>query len=611
MRQTLSPLFLSAIAFMPVFSIHAGETLVIPSLVVRDAPVVSSQLTGLDGSLASYLVNTPGVRVLQQGAPGGSADLSIRGSAFSGAGLSMGGVALRNPQTEHFHAELPFPAWWFAAPVLRTGASQAAQGEGHLAGTVALSPLPMRDRRVFSAGVDQEGGFKATAGLQYTQETLHRNTFGLGAFGGFTDLPNVDNLGNDLESVRAGVQMQYLSDFGQGDVWFGWQEKTFGARGFYGVNPDFDAEETTRDMMLIGLWRSLDPDRPYDFGVSIREFQDEYTLDLPGGVFRNEHTTNVRSAQGGVRLPFTEDNGVVPTDFFGVTLRASVDQEEINSTNLGNRDRYRFSGTVLPDLEPTDGIRFFAGIRGEVYEDFDDQVHPLARMEFTPNVGLFFYVDYAQSARQPSYTELNYESPASLGNAGLDLQTQESLEVGMMWNPTLSTAVSLAVFRHVTKDTVDWIRENEEATRWQAENIGRVETRGIEALVRHAVHQDLDVSLGYTWLDKEADDEPYASRYVLDYAEHQIQVLADWRASPVFRVEAAQSWLSQVDNPLRDRGGDTQWLTSLAVHARPTQMPNVQFSLTGSNLFDDDFRVFAGQDTYSERRFSASVSVEW
>lgn len=601
----INPVFAIALAL----AARAEEPVTIPSLVVRDGPVVSSQLTGLDGSLASYLVNSSGVRVLQQGAPGGSADLSIRGSAFSGAGLSLGGVALRNPQTEHFHADLPFPAWWLTSPVVRTGANQAAQGGGHLAGTVALSPLPMRDRRVFSAGVDQEGGFKATAGLQYVQETLHRNAFGLGAFGGFTDLPNVDNLGNDLESVRAGLQMQYLSDFGQGDVWFGWQEKTFGARGYYGVNPDFDAEETTRDMMVMGAWRSLDPDRPYDFAVSIREFEDDYRLDLPDGPFRNRHTSNIRSAQGGTRLPF--GGAGLPPDIFGVTLRASVDQEEIQSSNLGNHDRHQLSGTVLPDFLLTDGIRLFAGVRGEVYEDFDDQVHPLARMEITPGDGLFFYVDYAQSARQPSYTELNYESPASLGNAGLDLQTQESLEVGMTWNPTLATDVTLAVFRHVTKDTVDWIRGDAQAARWQAENIGRVETRGIEALVRHAVHRDLDLSLGYTWLDKDADDAPFASRYVLDYAEHQLQVLADWRASPVFRVEAAQSWLGQVDNPLRDSGGDTQLISSLALHVRPAQMPNLQFSLTGSNLFDDDFRVFAGQDTYSERRFSASVSVDW
>ncbi len=34
--------------------------------------------------------------------------------------------------------------------------------------------------------------------------------------------------------------------------------------------------------------------------------------------------------------------------------------------------------------------------------------------------------EYVRSAQQPSYTALNYESPTSLGNQGLDLQTDDN-----------------------------------------------------------------------------------------------------------------------------------------------------------------------------------------
>ncbi len=591
---------LSLLSFI-AFSVSAQEA--IAPLLVQDSPLSISQSGGLDTSLAAYLRYEPGVQVIPQGIAGGSSDLSIRGSAFSGAGLSFGGVALRNPQTEHFHSDFPFPAWWLAAPEVRTGTRQAARGDGHLAGTVALSPLPMRARRVISGGVDSEGGFSLTGGLQHIQETLHGNTFGLGAFAGYLDAPNVDSLGNDVESVRAGAQMQHLSAVGQTDVWLGYQEKTFGTTGYYGVNPQFQSEETTEDTLLLGTFRTFDPEAPFELSFLVREFKDDYRLELPTGLFQNEHTTNTRAVEAGYRHPVN--------DLFGMTGRASMDTEEIQSSNLGHFDRYRATVTLLPDLLAAENLRLFAGARAEFLEDFDNEFLPLARAEFTPGETVMFYADYSESARRPSYTELNYESPGSLGNAGLEVQTQRSIEVGAQWQPAPHTFTSIALFRHETKDTVDWIRSDAAAARWQAENIGTVTTLGAELLLRQRVTRDLDITGTLTLLDKDADNAPYASRYALDYARHIVGLQLDWQLQDGLRLEANQSLRNQVDNPLRTRGGDTQFLSSLALHHRPEAVPHLQVSLTATNLLDDDFRNFAGQDTYAERRFAASVSYDW
>lgn len=582
-------------------SLSAQET--IAPLLVQDSPLSISQSGGLDTSLAAYLRYEPGVQVIPQGIAGGSSDLSIRGSAFSGAGLSFGGVALRNPQTEHFHSDFLFPAWWLAAPEIRTGTRQAARGEGHLAGTVALTPLPMRTRRVISGGVDSEGGFSFTGSTQYTQETLHGNTFGLGAFIGGLDAPNVDSLGNKVESFRVGTQLQHLSPFGQTDVWLGYQEKTFGTTGYYGVNPEFQSEETTEDSLVLATFRTFDPEAPFELSFLVREFSDDYRLDLPTGLFRNEHTTNTRAVEAGYRHPF---NGRL-----GLTGRASFDTEEIHSSNLGNFDRSRGTVTLLPDLLAADSLRLFAGARAEFLEDFDNEFLPLARAEFTPGNTLLIYADYSESARRPSYTELNYESPGSLGNTGLDVQTQRSIEIGAQWQPAPHTFTSVALFRHETQNTVDWIRPHAAATRWQAENIGTVTTLGAELLFRQRVTRDLDLTGTLTLLDKDADNEPFSSRYALDYARQIVGLQLDWQVHEGLRLEANQRFRNQADNSLRTRGGDRQFLSSLALHARPEALPQLQISLTATNLLDDDFRNFAGQDTYAERRFAASVSYDW
>ena len=64
-----------------------------------DKAVRATSVEGAFGSLR-------GLRLVAQGS-GGQNDLSIQGSSFSGAGLCVEGLALRNAQTEHFHGELP------------------------------------------------------------------------------------------------------------------------------------------------------------------------------------------------------------------------------------------------------------------------------------------------------------------------------------------------------------------------------------------------------------------------------------------------------------------------------------------------------------------------
>jgi len=595
--------YLYTLLALPAAFLCAQSSTDLTPMQVTDSPLVISPSGGLDTSLAAFLRYEPGVQVIPQGLAGGSADLSIRGSAFSGAGLSFGGIALRNPQTEHFHADFPFPAHWLAAADVRVGVSQAAGGEGHLAGTVALTPLAIQNRRALSAGVDQEGGFNVVGSLQHTQQTRDGNQFGMGFFGGQLDAPKVDTQNNDVESTRGGAQLQYLSEAGQADLWLGYQEKTFGTTGYYGVNPGFTSEERTRDSLLLASWQSFDPQNPLQVGFMIREFKDDYRLDLPSGLFRNQHTSNVRALQVGTRHSLNE--------FFGITGRIAVDQEEIRSNNLGNFDRDRLALTLLPDLLLLPGLRLYAGARYEALDGDSDQLLPQARLEWTIAPALLAYVEYSESARRPSYTELNYESPGSLGNSGLDVQTQESLETGLHWKPSSHTTAALALFRHKTRDTVDWIRPDADAVRWQAENIGTVTTLGLEAMLRRQLTEDVGMMAALTLLDKDADEAPYASRYALDYAEQTVLLLLDWQANAWLRVEGSQSFRNQVGNALRTRGGDTQYLTGLALHARPESMPNVQFSLSGTNLLDDNYRVFAGQDTLAERRLAASVSLEW
>jgi len=122
--------------------IASGAETNIPTITVTAAAE-----TPESAAIHEVLRTTPGVVLNSQG--GSQNDLSVRGSSFSGAGLSLGGLTLRNPQTEHFNAELPLPAGMLSRPSVRTGLNN--QG-GHLVGTVNFDLLPMSGKKQVEAG---------------------------------------------------------------------------------------------------------------------------------------------------------------------------------------------------------------------------------------------------------------------------------------------------------------------------------------------------------------------------------------------------------------------------------------------------------------------------
>jgi iron complex outermembrane receptor protein len=572
-----------------------------PELTIREKPLASIQQVGADVSLATNLQSLPGVTVLPQGLPGGQSDLSIRGSTFSGAGISIAGLALRNAQTEHFHAELPFPGTWLGSPEVLTGVRQAATTEGHLTGTVSLTLLPIRPGTRSTAGADNKDGAWANASGQQVIADKSGAQTGVGAFAGLLNIPGVDLPDNDIDSKRGGLQLQRLDDHGQTDFWVGHQDKTFGARGYYGVNPAFDAEERTRDTLALAAWKNTDPSAPLDASFAYREFDDDYKLFLPSGLFRNEHTTRTLAGQFGGESPVAET--------LGLRYRFAADHEDIDSNSLGDFERSRLAATLLPLWSATPRLKLMAGARGEVLEGDDDRLLPLLRSEYQASDTILFHAEFSQSLRRPSYTELNYESPGSLGNSGLKLQDQDAYELGFRWNPAAGTQVDATLFRHQTGNTVDWVRPDAAAPRWLAENIGTVDTLGSELSLSQQLSPTLRVGASWLWLDKDAHDAPYSSRYALDYARHYTQANVDWTPLPWLRVEASHLWRDQVENALRDDGGDEQSFALLALHVRVAA--HAQISLMAHNLFDDDYRIYPGQDTVTGRRISAALTLDW
>ncbi|MDD3276579.1 MAG: TonB-dependent receptor, partial [Kiritimatiellales bacterium] len=568
----MKTIFVSTTVLMMAGAICAEELSTnIPSIIVT----ASAQTAG-NAAIHEVLRAEPGVVLNSQG--GSQNDLSIRGSSFSGTGLSLGGMTLRNPQTEHFNAELPLPAVMLSRPKVLTGLSN--QG-GHLTGTVGFDLLPMSGKKQLEAGIgSDERNWQSALVQQMLTDTL-----GLGVFAGRESAEGVDYPDNDYNREYVGGHMQYREDDVQVDALIAHQKKEFGARGYYGVPDTRAANEKTEDNLIYLAARKGDLNNDYlRGGFSWHEFSDDYYI--PSYPYENHHRSRISSA--------FFDGRTLEVNGFALGWRADVDEERIASSGLGWHHRTHGGLSILPQWRG-DRLKLTAGLRSEFFSEEDSYYLPQLGAEYILSDTLAAFASYTETVRLPSYTELNYNSPFSLGNMGLQPQTEKQVELGLKGVPSEFMDWKVAAFYRTTGNTIDWIKTTS-TNSWSAQNLGDVEVYGLEAQLGWYPAQNVEMNFSYTWIYKNKTPEDfgwYASRYALDYPEHLAQMSLLWRPFQSLEIGTVQALRVQTDNPVRT-GSNFGADSSFVVRFTPPKADYATLSLLLNNAWDDNFQTFPG-----------------
>jgi iron complex outermembrane receptor protein len=99
--------------------------------------------------------------------------------------------------------------------------------------------------------------------------------------------------------------------------------------------------------------------------------------------------------------------------------------------------------------------------------------------------------------RLPTYTDLYYSDPTTLGNPNLKPESAWNFDGGLDWYPSTRTTASVTVFYSRQHDTIDYVRAAP-TDPWQASNLDRVRFTGVESsLVFHPTATQ-EVKLGWT-----------------------------------------------------------------------------------------------------------------
>ncbi len=229
------------------------------------------------------------------------------------------------------------------------------------------------------------------------------------------------------------------------------------------------------------------------------------------------------------------------TDSYGGELQATTSilggktcfgveysQDIIESNNLGNHDRVKKGFFVEHILNFSQNLNFSVGGFAYNYSNFGWNFWPGFDLAYSPINSLKFFANYGKAFRIPSYTELYYSDPVTLGNSNLEQEESTNYEIGANYL-FKNIKINTAVFRKEGSNLIDWVLNHEDGI-WKADNITKVNTTGFELGVILKLEENFltgifeQIKIDYTYLDSDKIQTEFQSRYVLEHLKHDLSL---------------------------------------------------------------------------------------
>jgi iron complex outermembrane receptor protein len=378
----------------------------------------------------------------ERGAGGGQADLVLRGGTFEQALVLLNGFRIDDSQTAHHNLDLPIPLDAMDSIEVLHGAGSTLHGADALSGvvdflTAAPSANSLRLRSGYgSFETNEESLLAALARKQWSSRLTANRNFSTG-FMPDRDYSNEDASSESWASTRLGIS----------DLLFAASDRSFGANQFYGP---YNSWERTKGWFASGR-QELGSRTQAAFGY--RRHTDEFVLlrDNPS-VYENNHIDG--SWQASLRHTFPVTNSSVL--LFGL----ESDGDSIHSNNLGIHARNRGAGYVDLDLRPTKSRwNLSAGLREELFSGgLQSALAPHLAGSYRLTDKLKLRVGEGYGFRLPTYTDLYYSDPVTIGNPNLKPESAWSGEAGADWTPTNRLSLTATGFYSRQHNTIDYLR---------------------------------------------------------------------------------------------------------------------------------------------------------
>ena len=476
-------------------------------------------------NVSELLQQVAGIDIRRRGAEGMQADLYIRGGSFDQTLLLIDGIKVEDPQTGHHTMNMTIPLDVIEKIEIIKGSASRIYGQNAFTGAVNIITKE-KIKNDFSielsnGSFDQKsGGFTIQKELKSSDILFNYSRKESDGYRYNTDYEN------DEFFIKSNFKIkdQKISTIGA------FNERKFGANGFYASPAAIDQYEETQ-ASLIGFSTTYRSDnlilKPKLYW---KRNQDMYVyLRQDPSVYRNLHISN----KVGIEINASTSN------FLGnLGLGFDLSKVSLESNNLGERKRTMLNMFIEQQVKLNDDkIDFTPGVAITYFSDVSTKLnyknnffnnlffYPGMDLGYRLDNNLKLYTNIGFTYRIPTYTDLFYTSPTTLGNENLKLEKALTKEIGLKYLKD-GFNFDFSLYQRDASDIIDYVRNNESEP-WQANNIREINTNGFELNMGYKFYlgsfRMQTINIGYSNIDDELLETDFAfSRYALNTLKNQI-----------------------------------------------------------------------------------------
>tara|TARA_B110000037_G_C17127920_1_gene509273 strand:+ start:5368 stop:7176 length:1809 start_codon:yes stop_codon:yes gene_type:complete len=463
-------------------------------------------------NVADLLQQVAGVDIRRRGLEGMQSDVYIRGGSFDQVLVLIDGINTADPQTGHHTMNIMLSLENIERIEIIKGPAARIYGQNAFTGAINI----------------------------VTKENVESNITIKGGIGSFGRLNGEITGVLDLKPIS--FQAHYAKNYSEGyrfntdfdndnfllktsiktkqnpiNILATFSERKFGANGFY-ASPNYVDQYEETQASLIGVSTKIKKGnwtfRPQMYW---KRNQDNYFfLRENPSYYENFHISNKIGAALNLKV-----KSKIGTTGGGVDFAETY----LSSNNLGERQRFTANMFLEHRIDLfKNKLNITPGVALSYFTDFKFNAFPGLDIGYKINDMMRVYGNIGYTYRIPTYTDLYYNSPTTLGNAGLKPETALAEELGFVLNHK-KFEFTLVGFNRSAQNLIDFTKENA-PDKFVANNIRSVNTLGFETNVVYAfklLKQNQRVQLAYNFMHDDIKGlEATFSRYILNSAKHHV-----------------------------------------------------------------------------------------
>ncbi len=517
-------------------------------------------------NLADLLQNVSGIDIRRRGTDGMQSDLYIRGGNFDQSLVLIDGVKMDDVQTGHHNMNAIISLENIERIEIIKGPAARIYGQNAFSGAINIVT-----KNVVENALNTQLNYGSYSNIKGVVSLSQKfNEGGILASVNYQESDGY-RYNTDFENISTFLK----SNFKNYNLTTSFTQRKFGANGFYASPSNIDQyEETQTSLVALGTEYGSDKIlvKPRMYW---RRNQDMYLFIRNNpSYYRNMHISNKVGMETNVVFNSKLGKTGVGLDLARVFLV---------STNLGNHNRTVLTGFLEHRFELlNEKLDITPGLAISHYSDFDSKAFPGLDVGYRISDEFKLYGNIGYTYRVPTFTDLFYVGPTTLGNPDLQPESALSEEIGFKYN-TGKFKLDIALFNRKSDDLIDWTKENE-ADKWQTRNFSEVVTQGIETEINYIfnlVNYNQSLKIGYSFIEDDIrDNNVQYTRYSLNSIKHQFTAGFDSKFNSIIGQNISYRYVERTDG-ISYNVLDIKFLAAIN--------SSLQLSLAANNIFNANY----------------------